>query len=66
MSLDGYIPLIFPELQYNFVRDNLCDMRKRFYKACLIPSGRFWYTYYEEYCATREEVIAKLCNEKDE
>jgi len=60
VAVDSFIPLTFTKLQFNFVRDNRCDIRKRFQKACVIPSGRYWSTYYEECCATRDEAMAKF------
>ena len=65
VPVDRLIPHTFPQLECTFVRDNH-DIRKRFHKACVIPSGRYWYTYYGEYSATREEAVAALCNNKDE
>jgi len=62
---DTLIPRTLPQLQCTFVWDNLCDIRKRFHKVCLMPSRRYYYTYYVEYCAIREEAIPTLCNEKD-
>jgi len=41
-------------------------MRKRFRNDCVIPSERYWSTFYEEYCATKEETIVTLCTENDE
>jgi len=66
VPVDKLIPPTFPKLQCTFMQDMGCDVRKRFRKAGVMPSGRYWYTYIEEYCATREEAVATLCNEKDE
>ena len=65
VPFDRLIPLTFPKLQCTFVRDDRCDVRKRFHKACVILSGPYWSTFYEEYCDTKEEAIATLCTEKD-
>jgi len=46
VPVDRLIPRTFPQLQCNFVRYNPCDIRKRFHKACIMPSGRYWSTYY--------------------
>ena len=63
---DRLILCTFPRLQCTFVRNKGCDIRKRFHKSCVNPSGRYWYTYTEEYCATRDEAIARLCIDSDE
>jgi len=58
---DRLIPRTFPRLRCTFVRNKGCDIRKRFHKACVNPSQHHWYTYTEEFCATRDEAIARLC-----
>jgi len=63
---DRMIPSTSLHLQCTFVWVKGCDIRKRFHKACVNPSGGYWYTYTEEYFATIDEVIARLCNDKDE
>jgi len=65
VPFDRLILLTFPKLQCTFMRDNRCDFHKRFHKACVILSGPYWSTFYEEYCDTKEEAIATLCTEKD-
>jgi len=61
VPIDRLIPRSFPKLSCTFVRAKVCCFRKRFHKACVTPSQLYWYTHTEEYCATKEETIARLC-----
>jgi len=62
---DRLVPLTFSRLQCTFVRDKRCAISKRFHNNCVIPSERYWSTTYATYCASQEEAIATLSDEKD-
>jgi len=58
------LPLTFSPLQCTFVLDKLCAISKRFHNDCVIPSERYWSSTYASFCASQEEAIATLCDEK--
>ena len=62
---DKQFPLTFFPLQCTSVRDKQCATSKRFYIDCGIPSERYWSTTNSTICASLEEAIATLCDERD-
>ena len=66
VSIDRLIPRSFLKLSCTFVRASGCCINKRFHKACVTPSQFHWYTYTEEYYATKDETIARLCTDSYE
>jgi len=53
---DSLIPFTFPKLQCTFVRDKLCDIRKRFHTDCVIPSERYSSTFYKNTVLTKKRI----------
>jgi len=61
---DKLVPLTFSPLKCTFVRNKRCAISKRFHNDCVIPSERYSSTRYATFCASPEEAIATLCDEK--
>ena len=63
---DKFIPDSFPLLRCTFARGGNEGGVKRYHKACEDPSHFPWYAHTGEYCASKDEVIPRLCTDKDE
>jgi len=61
---DRLIPFTFPHLRCAFARGMGC--RRRFHKTCVDPALFPWYTHTDDYCYSRAEVIARLCDDRHE
>jgi len=63
---DRLIPFTFPQLRCAFAWGMGCSTRRRFHKTCVDPALFPWYTHTGEYCDSKAEVIARLCNDRHE
>ena len=63
---DRLIPFTFPHLLCAFARVMGCGTRRRFHKACVDPALFPWYTHTGEYCNSKAEFIARLCDDRHE
>jgi len=64
VPVDRLIPDSFPYLRCTFARGKDSRSVKRYHKACVDPSQFPWYTHTGEYCASKDEIIARLCTDK--
>jgi hypothetical protein len=48
-----------------FARHTLGEFEKRFHDYCLPPPEVFWRSFDYEHCARYEEVIARLCSDRN-
>jgi len=60
----GRFHLHFPDCNVLLCGTNDVRSVNRFHNDCVIPTERYWSTTYATYCASQEEAIATLCDEK--
>jgi len=61
---DRLIPFTFPHFRCAFARGMECSTRRRFHKTCVDAALFPWYTHTGEFCNSKAEVIARLCNDR--
>ena len=60
------IPDAFRHLRYTFARTKGRSIVQLFHKAFVDPSQFPLYTHTGEYCASKDEIIARFCTDKNE
>ena len=65
VSEENQVPFTFFPLQCTLVREKQFAISKRFYKDTVIPPERYWSTTNVQFCASLEEAIATLCDERE-